>query len=499
MRTSSIAFGITMTALAVVITLRATRSPGSDGGGGDGETGWPLGPPDLVVGLEEPLTFGPHDRDAFRNLVVATGLTGRRYVRAVDIRPGDPGVVHHAVIKLDGTGDSRRRAEGDPGPGFAGMDMGLSTPPEGHFLVWTPGMEPHPGDDGSAWPLDPGTDLVLQLHLPARESAVVLSPTIGLYFSESPPTEILGQIFLNSTRIDIAPGDSAYVVEDEFTVPVDVALRSAFPHAHYLARTVHVTAALPDGSVDSLLTIDDWHFGRQLEYRFPQTRSIPAGSRIRMRFRYDNSADNPNNPSRPPQRVRLGMESTDEMASLRLQVRLTSELDRLRLAEAQARHAMVESPDHPELNYELGTSLLNQGRVEEALPYLLRATAQWPTYPWAWNNLGVAQAQSGDLEAAMESWDRVLALDPDHIEVYNNLGNAALEMDDPTTAVRHFRQAVARSPGSGTMRRNLAIALIRSGDLAGGIGALEEAIRLKPDQSSWRQELSSLREQASAP
>ena len=67
-----------------------------------------------------------------------------------------------------------------------------------------------------------------------------------------------------------------YIVSDEMELPVAVEVLSAFPHAHYLARAMHVTATLPNGSIDSLLTIDDWQFGKQLEYQFAEPRRLPV-------------------------------------------------------------------------------------------------------------------------------------------------------------------------------------------------------------------------------
>jgi hypothetical protein len=46
-----------------------------------------------------------------------------------------------------------------------------------------------------------------------------------------------------------------------------------------------------------------------------------------MRYIYDNSAENPRNPSSPPRRVHFGEQTTDEMAFLFLQVVLPHQED----------------------------------------------------------------------------------------------------------------------------------------------------------------------------
>ena len=50
-------------------------------------------------------------------------------------------------------------------------------------------------------------------------------------------------------EIDIAPGDSHYVVRASVTMPADAAVLRITPHAHYLCRDMKVDAYLPDGSV----------------------------------------------------------------------------------------------------------------------------------------------------------------------------------------------------------------------------------------------------------
>jgi hypothetical protein len=61
---------------------------------------------------------------------------------------------------------------------------------------------------------------------------------------------------------------------------------------------------------------------------------LPKGTRIDVAITYDNSADNPHNPSHPPQRVRWGPDSTDEMAGLHVQVLAARESDAVELAQA---------------------------------------------------------------------------------------------------------------------------------------------------------------------
>ncbi|PYI83131.1 MAG: hypothetical protein DME26_15675 [Verrucomicrobia bacterium] len=64
--------------------------------------------------------------------------------------------------------------------------------------------------------------------------------------------------------------------------------------------------------------IKDWDFAWQDRYYFQQLVSLPAGTRLDVEIHWDNSAENPRNPSNPPVQVTWGEESKDEMGSISL-------------------------------------------------------------------------------------------------------------------------------------------------------------------------------------
>ena len=85
--------------------------------------GWQLGEPDLVVQMSEPYTLPAEGFDVFRNFVIPIPVDERRFVAAVELRPGNPQIVHHAVMFTDRTRSSRRRDAEDDELGFPGMDV----------------------------------------------------------------------------------------------------------------------------------------------------------------------------------------------------------------------------------------------------------------------------------------------------------------------------------------------------------------------------------------
>ena len=304
--------------------------------------GWQLGEPELVVEMPETYTLPTEGFDVFRNFVIPIPVDGTRWVRAVELRPGNKRIVHHAIVQIDRTPTSRRLDAEDAGPGFGGMEMGGSVPPDGHFIGWTPGTMPSAAPAGTAWRLDRGTDVVLHLHMLPTGKPETIRPTIGFHFTDEPSAVSPLVVLLDGGTIDIPAGASDHVVTDEIVLPVAVDVLGLYPHAHYLGKAMDVSATLPDGRHMTLIRIDDWDFKWQDEYRYVTPPSLPAGTNVTMRYTYDNSAENERNPTHPPVRVVRGNRLTDEMGSLSLQVLPSNIQDRRLLEEAQARHELAK-------------------------------------------------------------------------------------------------------------------------------------------------------------
>src|SRR5450755_3327972 len=161
--------------------------------------------------------------------------------------PGTSGNVHHANILLDRIG-ATRRLEATPGAGFAGMDVNIDRnplDPDSHFLFWKPGSLPYAEPDGFSWRLDPGNLLVLNTHLQPSGKPEEVRPTIGLYFTEKPPTQFPLLLELeHDEALDIPPGARDFLAADDFKMPVDSDVLAIYPHAHYLGKLLEAYATL---------------------------------------------------------------------------------------------------------------------------------------------------------------------------------------------------------------------------------------------------------------
>ena len=459
--------------------------------------GWRLGKPDMILSASKPLTLPPSGTDTYWNFIFPVPIQGTRWVKAVEIRPGDKQYVHHANILVDRAGASRKR-ETEPGAGFGGMEIRIESEvfdPDSHLLFWKPGTIPYAEPDDMALRLDKGTDLILNTHLQPSGKPEIIQPSIGLYFTDQPATKFPMLLQLeNDAKLDIPPGEKNFLVTDDFTLPVDVDLMAIYPHAHYLGKDIQAFATLPDGTKKTLIHIPQWNLNWQAVYRYAEPVLLPKGTTVSLRYTYDNSDENPLNPNHPPVRVRGGNRSTDEMCHLWLQV-LPVNFDpakgdpRMDLQEALARHnigknlqdfeahynlaAMLQAknqmdaaideyetavrlrPDDAVANNGLGAALLAYGQPRPATAVLRIAIEARPDYAEAHYNFGIALTQMGDMESAAEQFRTVLKLQPNDANAEANLGAALAELQRYPEAKLHFERALQINPNQPDAKENL--------------------------------------------
>lgn len=447
----------------------------------DWAPGWSGGEPDLVLQLAEPYELVAEGPDQFRNFVVPVPLEATQFVATVEIRPGTKTAVHHGILQIDPLRATRRLDAETPEPGFPGMTMGSSEPPDGHFIGWTPGKLPQRSPPHLAWRLQRGADLVLQLHMIPTGKVERVQPRIGFYFTDRAPTGRMFPVELFSEEIDIAAGAADHRVRDRYTLPCDVKVHKVYPHAHYLCRQMIARATLPDGTVRPLLRIDDWNFDWQDEYTYREPLALPAGTVLEYDYGFDNTAANPRNPHQPPQRVLFGQESTDEMATMTLQVEPVRFDDVRRLDEARWRHTLQKKPWDYYVQTRLANVLIETGRVDEAVGHLREALQRKPDDAYALCTLAVAAETSGYTDDAEGYYRRAIEIDATHHIALSNLGRLLSGRGELEEAVAILRRAVDAQPNFVAARVNLGNALGMSGDPEASLEQYEAALAVEPD------------------
>ena len=309
-----------------------------------------------------------------------------------------------------------------------------------------------------------------------------MRPEIGLYFTDEPPSLHPTTLVLRNDDIDIPPGEPAYVIEDRVEIPVPVKAIGIYPHAHYLGKSVEVWAERPgDKERTWLIHIPRWDFNWQDDYRYQTPVELPAGTRIFMRYVYDNSAANIRNPSNPPSRVKFGNQSTDEMATLSLQVLPRNEKERWLLAETSARTRLGRRPQSWFLNNLLGTALNELGQHDEAAGYFRTAMNAAPGNPNPIFNLGNTFLNQNDFEAAANVYAKVLRVAPTHPRVRNNFAIALQSMGRPEAAVKLLREQLELNPEDARVHYNLGVSLLELEQLDDAVGSLRRAAALAPN------------------
>lgn len=444
---------------------------------------WQLGKPDLIVKMNEQFIVPASGTDVFRNFVLPVPVEQTRYVKAVEILPGNKQVVHHANILIDRTGSSRRQDAADPGPGFGGMEVSIeaeSFEPDSHFLFWKPGTVPWVEPDGMAWRCDPGTDLVLNMHLQPTGKPERIQAEIGLYFTDKPQTifPMLVQLERDGA-LDIPPGKKDFVVTDEFTLPVDVDVLGVYPHAHYLGKDLQGYATLPDGTRKWLIRITRWDLNWQAVYKYKEPVLLPKGTVITMRYSYDNSADNPRNPNHPPKRVVAGNRSSDEMSHLWLQVLpRTKEDSRAVLQEALMRQRLKKYPADFTAHFNLAAVLQLAGKTNEAVIHYQQALQANPQSYAALTSLGVIFQERGRGDEAIRLYQQALRLNPDYVNARYNLSNLLLAAGKIDEAMIQLRELLRVKPDDAGAYNTLGSALAMQGRFSEAATNYERSLQL---------------------
>jgi len=451
---------------------RWVKEGAAEGGAGDRPrvpsfpSGWLLGSPDQVLTFPEPYLLAAGGADTLRVFVIPIPTGSRRYVRGLEFRPGNSSVVHHANIRIDRTVRSRQLDAEDPQPGYEGLMANSAVYPDGHFLAWTPGQVAPLLPKGLAWTLDPGTDLVVELHLQPTGKPEKIAPSFGLYYTSDPPSRTPAMIRLGRQDIDIPAGENAYTLTDSYVLPVNVELEAVQPHAHYRAREIRGTATLPDGTMRWLIYIKDWDFRWQHVYRLAKPFALPRGTVLSMHYTYDNSAANPRNPKRPPERAHWGQLSSDEMGNLWIQVQPNSDRDLEALnadfrpkaaADDASGYEMMLRSDPLNVAYHNDAALLylELAQIPKAVAHFRTVTELRPESAQAFFNLGTAHMRGGQLELAIAELRRSVELDPNYVAARINLGNILAAQGAFDEAIVHYRRALALDPGNAVVQDNL--------------------------------------------
>jgi len=270
--------------------------------------GWTIGEPDLVVPMPKAFSVPADGVVDYQTFYTQIDLPEDRWVKAVEIRPGAKGVVHHVLVFVEDPELQRRARQGD-----REAQRLIQGGEDGFFAGNVPGQLGITYPPGTGKLLPARAWLKFQLHYTPNGSAAVDRSEVGFVFAE--PGEELLEIQTTSAisrNFEIPAGAFDYEVSGDYVFPEDAAIQSLFPHTHLRGMRFLFELVNADGTSEDLLPLPAYDFNWQLAYDLATPRRVRAGTILRATAWYDNSDGNPNNPD-PTISVGFGEQTFDEM------------------------------------------------------------------------------------------------------------------------------------------------------------------------------------------
>jgi hypothetical protein len=294
--------------------------------------GWTIGQPDAVVTMAQDYAVPAEGEIEYQYFEMQTNFAEDKWVQALEVRPGNRGVVHHILVYARSPQMSRRpqvfRMQNPPGPmspaQMKEMEEAKSDPAKaqamrqqaqrrGNLIAQiAPGTNATVYAPGSAMLLEAGTVLTFQVHYTTNGTAGTDRSRIGFKFARQAPANPVYATAMMNPRFMIPAGAANHAVEARMEFLEDVTLYSLAPHTHLRGKTWEYTVTYPDGRSEVVLSVPTYDFNWQTEYVFATPLRLPKGSVLKSVAHYDNSKNNPANPD-PTQPVYWGDQTWEEM------------------------------------------------------------------------------------------------------------------------------------------------------------------------------------------
>jgi len=314
------------------------------------ESEWLLGKPDAIFSMQEDYPVPADGTVAYQYFSIPTGLTEDKWIQAMEVRAGDPKVLHHVIVYAaappapaaapsstaaapSGQAPARPQPLFSMAPELVRIPAGATGgPPLPADKQPTPGPNDRPAparmgpsiggfapgqmvrvyQEGSAMRLPAGSTLIFQMHYTASGKATTDRTRVGVKFAKAKPqTEVRFASMING-GLHIPPGAAEHRVDAEMTINQPITMWSMLPHTHVRGIRWTYDVTYPDGRTETVLSVPKYDFNWQTDYVFKQPLKLPKGTKIHAAAWYDNSARNKSNPD-PTKDVWWGDQTWEEM------------------------------------------------------------------------------------------------------------------------------------------------------------------------------------------
>ena len=111
------------------------------------------------------------------------------------------------------------------------------------------------------------------------------------------------------------------------------------------------------------------------------------------------------------------------------------------------RRAIEMDPNCASAHLNMGASLVEKARYEEAEPHYRAAIPGRPTAS-SYTSLGYVLDRNGKTDEAIAQFERAIEIDPTYIEAYNNMAAALARRGNLAAAAGLYRKSIAQNPNT---------------------------------------------------
>ena len=259
--------------------------------------GWRLNrDPELIVPMrEQPYKIPATGTVDYQYFVVDPQLKEDRWVSAAQVIPGDPSVVHHAIVFIRPPDDAE----------FLGI---------GWLTAYVPGQMATRFPPGYARKIPAGSKFVFQMHYTPNGRPTTDLSKIGMTFVDA--SQVTNEVYTVvgiDQDFEIPPGTADHRVTARVPrFPKDGELLAVSPHMHLRGKSFELRA-VRGSDEEVLLNVPRYDFNWQHTYEWTDRIELADVDALNFTIAFDNSNDNPSNPD-ANEYVMWGDQTWEEMA-----------------------------------------------------------------------------------------------------------------------------------------------------------------------------------------
>jgi hypothetical protein len=299
---------------------------------------WFIGEPDLKVTTPNDFTMYPNGPDWWIDQYADVEITEDRWIKAMEIKPSNPKIVHHVVIYV---------IEPDAPEGTPETGVQLHEYAVGKY-----------GDiygENTGRLLKKGTRLRYDMHYFAIGSEQHNKTTMAFKFYPkgfTPKYQVRSQAIRNIPNDDLEVPPNTVVRTDGYFRLARPARIDAFqPHMHMRGKGLTVEAIDPTTNRTQVLSsVDHFDFNWHINYVYADDAAplLPAGTVLHLIGLHDNTSANRRNPD-PNMWAGFGERSVDDMLQVWLNIVYLDDAEYQRLVEERkARPTSSSSAQNPQ-------------------------------------------------------------------------------------------------------------------------------------------------------